>query len=133
MHIDMKGCTITRNRKNVLTVHTPDGWNFVVSSWAEAMEVVDMRDSKSGSEDEQEEDEDDEPPFVMDPTHVDFVLRGLDTLVDTFESIDGKPRKACMFLFTRENNGAVGVNLIGNIDKDWLHEMLRNWMHGETQ
>lgn len=41
MTIEIQGCTITHNRNHVFTVHCPDGTEWKVSTWAEAMEVID--------------------------------------------------------------------------------------------
>jgi hypothetical protein len=132
MQIEMQNCTITRVNSRVLQVHCPDGMMYAVSSWKEAMELIEMYHQEPDDDDE-EEDEQETASFIISDEQLGYVLEGLDRLSEGFTQVDGKERKAAVFLFTREANDNLSIHCIGNLDKEWLHEMLRGWLHRETQ
>jgi hypothetical protein len=129
MQIEMQDCTIRRTSSNTLQVHCPDGLMYSVSSWKEAMELIDMYENP----DDDEEEEEETPAFVINDEQVEYLLEGLERLSEGFREADGKERKAAVFLFTREGLHAATVHCVANIDKDFLHELLRDWLHRETQ
>lgn len=130
MQIEMQNCTITRTSSEVLQVHCPDGMMYSVSSWKEAMELVDMYEHP---EDDDEDEDEETPAFVINEEQVGYVLEGLERLADGFKMYDGKERRAAVFLFTREGLHTVTVHCVGNVDKEMLHELLRDWLRRETQ
>lgn len=79
------------------------------------------------------EAEDGAEKFAISQEQLEFVLGGLDQLTTIFETVDGKPRKACLFLFTKESDdGHVSINMVGNLDRTWLQELLAEWLHSQT-
>jgi len=120
MQIEMQNCTITRTSGAALQVHCPDGMMYSVSSWKEAMELVDMYEHPDET-------------FVITEEQIAYVLEGLDRLADAFEQSDGKERKAAVFLFTREGSHTATVHCVANMEKEQLHELLLGWLHRETQ